>query len=154
MISKRRAVMFLATGGYVGRIPIIPGTFGTLVGIPVAFIFSTMPWTLALPANIVLIFVAVWAARGAERELGVKDPGSIVIDEICGYCVTMLGIHFSLASCIAGFFLFRMLDIIKPPPARQIDRRLKGGWGVVMDDVVAGIMANLIMRVGVLIFSQ
>jgi phosphatidylglycerophosphatase A len=152
MISKQQVVMFLATGGNVGRIPIVPGTFGSLVGIPFAYLFSFMSLPAALSANVLLMLLAVWAAQGAERELGAKDPGAIVIDEISGFCFTMLAIPFTLMTCCAGFILFRILDIIKPPPARQIDRRLKGGWGVVMDDVVAGIMGNILLRLALHFF--
>ena len=148
MISKQQVVMFVATGGNVGRIPIVPGTFGSLVGIPFAYLFSLMTFPAALTANVLLMVLAVWVARGAERALGTKDPGAIVIDEISGFCFTMLAIPFTVMTCFAGFVLFRILDIIKLPPARQIDQRLKGGWGVVLDDVVAGIMGNILLRLG------
>lgn len=146
MISKRQAVLLLATGGYVGYVPVASGTFGSLVGIPFVFIFSMMPTVLAALAVLAVILIAVWAAHEVEQLLNAKDPGCIVIDEIAGMGVTMLAVPFTLATCIAGFVLFRIFDVIKPPPARQMERRLKGGWGVVMDDVVAGVMANLVLR--------
>jgi phosphatidylglycerophosphatase A len=148
MIFKRHAVYFLATGGYVGRIPLASGTFGTLVGIPIVFLFSLMPLTLAAIATVAIILIAVLTAHEVERWLDEKDPGCIVIDEIAGFCVAMLGIPFNAVNCAAGFFLFRLFDVIKPPPARQVEKHLKGGWGVVMDDVVAGIMAHLVLRLG------
>lgn len=148
MIFKRHAVMLLATGGYVGYIPIASGTFGSLVGIPLVFIFSMMPTAWAALAVLALILIAVWAAREVERQMKAKDPGCIVIDEIAGMCVTMLTIPFNPATCAAGFILFRIFDVIKPPPAKWMERRLKGGWGVVMDDVAAGIMAHLLLRFG------
>jgi phosphatidylglycerophosphatase A len=147
MISKRQAVLLLATGGYVGYVPVASGTFGSLVGIPLVFVFSMMPSSLAAVAVLIVFLIAVWAAHEVERLLNAKDPGCIVIDEIAGMCVTMLAVPFTLTSCAAGFVLFRFFDVIKPPPARQMERKLKGGWGVVMDDVVAGIMANIVLRI-------
>ncbi len=152
MILKPNAVMFLATGGNVGRIPVASGTFGSLVGLPIVYIFSWMDWTIAAIGTAVLIFFSVWVAHLAEQQLKAKDPGCIVIDEIAGMCVTMLGIPLTLSTGAAGFFLFRLFDVIKPPPARQMEKRLKGGWGVVMDDVAAGVMANIVLRIGLWLF--
>ena len=152
MILKPNAVMFLATGGNVGRIPVASGTFGSLVGLPIVYIFSWMDWTIAAIGTVVLIFFSVWVAHLAEQQLKAKDPGCIVIDEIAGMCVTMLGIPLTLSTGAAGFFLFRLFDVIKPPPARQMEKRLKGGWGVVMDDVAAGVMANIVLRIGLWLF--
>ena len=146
---KPNAVMFLATGGHVGRIPVASGTFGSLVGFPLVILFSMTRWPVALCLNMMLILLAVWVAHQAERLLRKKDPGCIVIDEIAGMCVTMLAIPLTITTGLAGFFLFRFYDIIKPPPARQMEKRLTGGWGVVMDDVIAGIMANLSLRIGI-----
>ena len=149
MISKPNAVMFLATGGYVGYAPFAPGTFGTMVGLPIVYLLSKAHWALALILVVAFVFGAVWVAHSAESALKAKDPGCIVIDEIAGMCVTMLFIPLTLATGIAGFFLFRLFDVIKPPPVRQVERKLHGGWGVVMDDVVAGIMANIVLRLGI-----
>jgi phosphatidylglycerophosphatase A len=148
MIFRRHAVMFLATGGLVGRIPIAPGTFGSLIGIPIVYALNELNWRTALIALVLIVLGAVWVAQAAERLLDAKDPGCIVIDEIAGMCVTLLGLPLNLYTVAAGFFLFRLLDVIKPPPIRQIERRLAGGWGVVMDDVAAGAAAHLILWVG------
>jgi len=152
MILKPKAVMFLATGAHVGRISFAPGTFGSLVALPIVYLFSLADWPLAVILTVILILLSVWVAHLAEQQLKAKDPGCIVIDEIAGMCVTMLGIPLTLTTGIAGFFLFRVFDILKPPPARQMERILQGGWGVVMDDVAAGIMANIVLRVGLLLF--
>ncbi len=143
--------MFLATGAHVGRIPFAPGTFGSLVGLPIAYLFSLAHWPLAVILTAILILLSVRVAHLAEQQLKAKDPGCIVIDEIAGMCVTLLGIPLTLTACVAGFFLFRIFDILKPPPARQMERLLQGGWGVVMDDVTAGIMANIVLRIGLLL---
>ena len=140
--------MFLATGAYVGRIPFASGTFGSLVGLPIVYLLSLVDWRLAAILTAVLILFSVRVADLAEKQLKAKDPGCIVIDEIAGMCVAMLAIPLTLTTGIAGFFLFRIFDIIKPPPARQMETILNGGWGVVMDDVVAGIMANIVLRIG------
>ena len=151
MILNPKAVMFLATGAYVGHIPFAPGTFGSLVGFPFIYLFSRADWPLAVILTAILILFAVWVANLAERQLKAKDPGCIVIDEIAGMCVTMLGVPLTLTTGLAGFFLFRVFDVIKPPPARQMEKILHGGWGVVMDDVVAGIMANILLHIGILL---
>ncbi len=153
MISKPNAVMFLATGGYVGYAPFASGTFGSLVGLPIVFLLSKTSWAPALFLVVALILGAVWVAHQAERALKAKDPGCIVIDEIAGMCVTMLFIPLTLTTGLAGFFLFRLFDVIKPPPVRQMERGLHGGWGVVMDDVAAGVMANIVLRLGIWVLA-
>jgi len=148
MLFRRHVVMCLATGCYVGRVPIAPGTLGSLVGILVAWGLSFLTWPLAVAATLGLMLAAVWISKEAERQLDRKDPGCIVIDEIVGQCITLLCLPLTLGTCAAGFFLFRLFDIAKPPPARYLERRLGGGWGVVMDDVAAGIMAHIVLRLG------
>ena len=141
--------MFLATGAHVGRIPFASGTFGSLVALPIVFLLSRTDWAVAFILTVILVLFSVRVAHLAERQLKIKDPGCIVIDEIAGMCVTMLAIPLTFTTGLAGFILFRFFDVIKPPPARQMERRLQGGWGVVMDDVVAGIMANVLLRIWV-----
>jgi phosphatidylglycerophosphatase A len=153
MIFKPKAVMFLATGAHVGRIPFASGTFGSLVGLPLVYLFSKTGWFVSSILTVMLILFSVRVAGLAEQQLKAKDPGCIVIDEIAGMCVTMLGLPMTPVTALAGFFLFRIFDVIKPPPARQIEKRLPGGWGVVMDDVAAGVMANIVLRLGIGLFS-
>ncbi len=141
--------MILATGGYAGRFPFAPGTVGSLVGIPIIYVLSKLGLAATSIATILLIAIAIWSAGEAERQLKTKDPGCIVIDEIAGMVITLLGLPFTMATAVAGFFLFRIFDVIKPPPARQLDRNLGGGWGIVMDDIAAGIMANIALRLGI-----
>jgi len=148
MLSRRRVVIFLATGGYIGRVPMAPGTFGSLAGLPLAFILSTVSWSWSLAIMLAFILVAVWSAGDAARQIGAKDPGCIVIDEIAGMAVALLGMPFTPVNCLAGFILFRFFDILKPPPVRQLDRNLGGGWGIVLDDIAAGILANTVLRIG------
>jgi phosphatidylglycerophosphatase A len=153
MILKPGAVMFLATGGNVGRIPVASGTFGSLVGLPIVYVLSLTDWTIAALLTVALILFSVWVTHRAEQILEAKDPGCIVIDEIAGMCVTLLASPLTFTTGAAGFFLFRLFDVTKPPPARQMEQYLSGGWGVVMDDVVAGIMANIVLRIGLMLIA-
>jgi phosphatidylglycerophosphatase A len=146
MNFKRHAVMFLATGGYIGRITLAPGSFGSLVGIPFVYLLARLPLSMAVIAVVFLIAGAVWVADESEKALEVHDPGCIVIDEIAGMCVAMLGLPFTPGYVAGGYVIFRILDIVKPPPARQVDQRLGGGMGIVMDDVIAGFMTNILLH--------
>lgn len=150
MLFRRHVIMCLATGCYLGRIPVAPGTWGSLLGIPLAYGLSFLPWQLMIPMTLLAILIAVWIAHIAERQLKRKDPGSIVIDEIVGQSIALLCIPLSFGTCAAGFILFRLFDIAKPPPARYLERRFDGGWGVVLDDVAAGIMAQIVLRLGLI----
>jgi len=92
--------------------------------------------------------LAVWVAHEAERIIGGGDPGSIVIDEMAGILIAGAGLPFNALHAVAVFVLFRLFDILKPFPVGWLDRRLKGGIGIVMDDLAAGILANLVIRSG------
>jgi phosphatidylglycerophosphatase A len=140
-------VRFLATGFYVGRIPFAPGTFGTLVAVPLAFLLGQAPPLVSMVVTVAAVFVSVYISELNERESGQHDQGEVVIDEIVGYLVTMLWLPPKWQFLLAGFVLFRFFDILKPYPIRAIDQRMKGGMGVVMDDVAAGIVANLILQI-------
>jgi phosphatidylglycerophosphatase A len=154
MNFRDRAVVSLATGFSVGRVPRAPGTFGTLLGIPICYALSGIG--VGATALIVgaLILFAVWVAGRAERLLGQKDAACIVIDEIAGMVVALAGMSATPFNLAAGFIAFRAFDIIKPFPARQIDRQMAGGWGTVLDDVVAGAYANISLRVLSFFFQE
>jgi phosphatidylglycerophosphatase A len=140
-----KTAVFLGTVCYIGKIPFAPGTFGSLPGLLFAFYISGAPFPVA--AGIVLAFVAV-AIRisgKAEEALGRKDPPSVVIDETAGMTVSLLGLPLDFFSGAAGFILFRALDILKPWPIRKFER-IPGGSGIVFDDLIAGVMTNLILR--------
>ena len=124
-----------------------PGTWGTLAGIPLYLALSLLPlWAYAL-ALIPVIWGAIYAAGRAEIIYDSHDDRRIVIDEVAGYAVTMLGTAPSVFSVILGFFVFRAFDIFKPWPCRDIDRRMPGGAGVVLDDVAAGVYGVILMLV-------
>ena len=146
MNIKEKTVLFFATVGYIGKIPFAPGTFGSVAGLAICFFLSHVSVSLGALFAIALILAAVWVSEHAERILGEKDPGCIVIDEVAGMVVTMIGLPFNALTVITGFVLFRLLDIIKPQPVRMVQESLAGGGGVVMDDVAAGIIGNLLLR--------
>lgn len=142
---KTAAAKFIASVGYSGYSPFAPGTAGTLASIPIYLLLFWAGWTVYIAALIALFFIGVWAANIGEEVWGKKDPGQVVIDETAGYLITMLFVPLSVFSVIAGFFLFRIADIIKPPPARQFDA-MSGGWGIMLDDVAAGAYALAAMQ--------
>ena len=146
MHSTDRAVLFFSTGAYTGYLPYAPGTFGSMVGIALCYLLSGIHALAAVFFTIALIFFAVWTADLSEKILAQKDPGCIVIDEIAGQVVALLGLPFDLFTVAMGFVVFRVIDIIKPFPIRAVERHIPGGAGVVMDDIVAGVFTNAILR--------
>jgi len=147
MNFREKAILFLATGFYVGNIPPAPGTLGSLIGLALCFLLAGIQLPPAIILAVLFIGFAVWIAHAAEKTLKKKDPGCIVIDEVAGMVVTLIGLPFNLTTAGSGFIIFRILDILKPFPIRTLDKRLPGGIGIVADDVVAGIFANIILRV-------
>jgi phosphatidylglycerophosphatase A len=146
MFFREKAAVFLATGFYVGTIPFAPGTFGSLIGLPLCYLLAKLQLTAAIIAALLLIGLAIWISNAAEKTLKRKDPGCIVVDEMAGMAVTLIGLPFNLTTVVTGFILFRILDILKPFPIRVLDKRLSGGLGIVADDVAAGIFSNIIIR--------
>ncbi|MDD2390321.1 MAG: phosphatidylglycerophosphatase A [Desulfobacterales bacterium] len=146
MNYKDKWVVFFATGGYIGKIPFAPGTFGTLPGVLICYVMSCMGIPAAVGIAVLLTIVSIWISERAEFLLNQKDPGCIVIDEIAGMAITLLGLPFNALTVVAGFVLFRLFDILKPWPVGYLDRNLSGGTGIVLDDVAAGILANIVIR--------
>lgn len=151
MNFREKTVTIFATGFFIGNMPVAPGTFGTVLGLPLCFLMSGLDLSFAVLLSITFVLFAIWIAHDAEIILKKKDPGCIVIDEIAGIVVTFLGLPFNIKTVLAGFLIFRLFDIFKPFPIRYLERKLSGGAGVVLDDVAAGIYSNLSLRV-VLIF--
>src|SRR5689334_10871235 len=120
-------IRFLATGFSIGLIPIAPGTFGTLLALPLAWLASRLLPEWNMVATALFVFVAIGIASKNEQEAGTHDAGEVVIDEIAGFLVTMLWLPVTWQAYVAGFVLFRCLDILKPFPISLIDQRLKGG---------------------------
>jgi phosphatidylglycerophosphatase A len=143
-------IKFLASGAYAGYLPVAPGTFGSIEGLLLGWLLSgviaqrSIPLALALFA---LMFAGgCWLAGHAERLFGRHDSSRIVIDELLGMAAAMFLIPMRWPWIIAAFGLFRLFDILKPFPAGLIDRRMRGGKAVMLDDLVAGIYANLILQ--------
>lgn len=147
MNFKQKSVMFLATGCYIGNISFAPGTFGSVLGLSLCFFLSKIDFSIAVLLTLIFILCAIWIAHEAEKILEAEDPGCIVIDEIAGIILTLSGLPFNITSVTVGFLVFRALDIWKPYPIRLLENKFSGGIGIVLDDVAAGILSNLILRV-------
>jgi phosphatidylglycerophosphatase A len=137
-----RVALTLATWFGAGLSPKAPGTVGTLAALPLAWWAGQGSLTTQFVALAVTLAVAVPAAHAAGRWFGVVDAKQIVIDEVAGMLVTMLGVPVSWGTLLVGFALFRLFDISKPWPASYFDRKVKNGFGVVFDDVMAGLYAR------------
>ena len=142
----KHLAVFLASVGYVGFFPVAPGTAGSLAALA---LYAFVRW-VDVPAFelgiIVAVFViGVWAASGTEAALGRKDPGVVVIDEVLGMLITLALLPLSLTGIALGFLFFRVLDVVKPYPAAQLEH-LHGGLGIMADDAVAGLYAHLALR--------
>jgi phosphatidylglycerophosphatase A len=140
---KKSIITFLATGTYTGYIPVMPGTFGTLWGVPLAFLSSKMGAMSQAALTIGVFFASIYIAGEECGRRGEKDPSSIVIDEVAGYLTAFFLLPFTAFNAILVFILFRFFDILKPYPIGLVDRRVGGGTGVVLDDILAGAYAGI-----------
>jgi phosphatidylglycerophosphatase A len=146
----RVLILFLATGAYSGYAPVASGTVGSIAALPLIYLFVQL-WrispVLQMGTLILTIVGACWVAGVAEQYLGEHDSGKIVIDEIVGFLTATAFLDLTRMHLAFAFFLFRLFDILKPPPARYFDEKVPGGPGVVLDDVFAGIYANILVRI-------
>lgn len=143
----RRLVHLAAAGFGVGRAPVAPGTFGTLVAVPI-YLLLRETGTIAYVVVVIALFaLGVWLCSVTEQDLGTQDAPSIVWDEIVGYLVTMIAAPRGGEWVVAGFLLFRLFDIAKPFPIYLLERRIGGGLGIMLDDALAGIYALLVLQV-------
>ena len=149
-----RLAVFVATVAYCGYFPVAPGTAGSAAGL---LFYLIVGWTRSAVVEAALIGVlfaaGVWAGTIAERYFGGIDPGPIVLDEVVGMLITLAFIPVSLAGAIAGFFLFRLFDVLKPVPAGRLER-LHGGLGVMADDAMAAVYANISLRLAIWIAPE
>jgi phosphatidylglycerophosphatase A len=142
----RRLTLFLATWGGAGYLPLAPGTWGSLAALPLWWALSlTGPLGYGLGAAAILA-LALWAAGPAQDYLGAEDHGAIVIDEVAGQLITLAGMAVIWQNALAGFLVFRLLDIFKPWPIRWLSRGPSGSLEVVIDDVMAGVMARVVLE--------
>jgi phosphatidylglycerophosphatase A len=146
IIVWQHPAYFIAFGFGSGLLPIFPGTWGTVAAIPLYLLLVGQSTQLYLAIVIIAFVSGIWITQIVSQELGEHDYGGIVWDEIVGYLVTMLYVPFGWQWLAAGFVLFRVFDIWKPQPIRYIDQRVTGGFGIMLDDVLAAVPAWLIMQ--------
>ena len=142
-----RLGVFVATCGYLGYVPIAPGTFGSAAGLAVFLaVRSTGSVTVELGTIVVLFAIGIWSGTVAEHHFGGVDPGPIVLDEVVGMLITLALLPpVTLTGAIVGFLVFRVLDVVKPWPSGGFEK-LPGGLGVMADDGMAAVYGNLVMR--------
>ncbi len=143
---KNRLILAAATGFGLGLSPKAPGTFGTLAALPLIWGTAFLPPAVSRFLLICFILAAVFVADQAEKILGQKDPGAIVIDEMAGYWVAMCLVPVTGITLGVGFVAFRCFDIFKSPPVRYFEKKFSGGAGVVLDDIMAGVLAALVVK--------
>jgi phosphatidylglycerophosphatase A len=141
----------VATAFGSGYSPFAPGTAGSAVGLLLFWPLAGLAWRWQLVAVAVLFLVGALAAGRVAGKLGLEDPGLVVVDEVAGQWLTLAALPFNPATAVLGFLAFRAMDIVKPWPARDLER-LHGGWGIMADDLAAGVYAHLLLRVGLLVW--
>jgi phosphatidylglycerophosphatase A len=146
-------IHFLAFGFGSGLAPKAPGTVGTLVAVPIYLLLAHANIWIYAGVVVVSFFAGIWLCGKSAEALGVHDHGGIVWDEFVGYWITMFMAPVGWMWMILGFLLFRLLDILKPWPIKYIDKQVKGGLGIMLDDVLAGIMAALCIQALVVLFT-
>jgi phosphatidylglycerophosphatase A len=140
-----RLAVWIATSGPAGYAPIAPGTFGSLVGVAIYLLIARWSLPAQIAAALVISAVGLWASTLAARHFDRSDPSQVVVDEVAGQVVTLIGLGSGAATLTLGFLLFRALDIIKPWPANRLER-LHGGRGIMADDLMAAIYGQILLR--------
>ncbi len=143
----RNPVHFLAFGFGSGAFPKAPGTAGTVVGVGIYLLLPPMSWIVYLLFLLATFCFGVWICDRTSRDIGVHDHGGIVWDEFVGYWITMFLAPSGWLWALAGFVLFRLFDIFKPWPIKWLDNNVRGGFGIMIDDVLAGIMSLVCIQV-------
>jgi len=137
----RNPIHFLAFGLGSGAVPKAPGTFGTLAAIPIWMLFADLSLGYYLALVVASFLLGVWLCGRTSSDLGFHDHGGIVWDEFVGLWITYLALPEGVSWVVIGFVLFRLFDILKPWPIGWVDKRVSGGLGIMLDDVLAGIMS-------------
>ena len=139
----------IATVGGIGFFPVASGTVGT---VPAALLVWLVPmsWPVYVAVTIAITIAGIIASSEVEAVMGKKDPGCIVVDEFAGYMVAMAFLPPTTVNVIAAFFIFRFFDVVKPPPIRSLER-FKGGFGVMVDDLAAGLATNIVIQLWILL---
>ncbi len=143
--TKQLFARLIAQGFGVGLAPWMPGTFGTLAAIPLYLLLQPLDQGLYLLLTLLFFGLGVWACRVTSDAMGVHDHPSLVWDEVVGYLITMAWAPAGWGWVLLGFVLFRLFDIWKPWPIRWLDRRVEGGFGIMIDDVLAGVYAAIVL---------
>ena len=141
-----KVALLLSTWFGTGLLPGIPGTFGSAGAIPLYVLLDSLGPGYQMLSFLILGGVAIWASHRTLYILGSVDPPEIVIDEVAGFILTVMFLPFTWLTLAAGFFLFRFFDILKPPPIKTIEKKVRGSFGVVLDDLLAGVYAHLLLR--------
>ncbi|TVQ67801.1 MAG: phosphatidylglycerophosphatase A [Oceanospirillales bacterium] len=150
----RNPVHFAAFGFGSGAAPVAPGTFGTLAALPIwLFVFAPLSTDAYLLTLIVATIVGVWICDQTSADIGVHDHGGIVWDEFVGLWIALFAVPMHWFWILLGFALFRLFDIWKPWPIGWADRRVSGGLGIMLDDVIAGVYALVVLQILVYLFS-
>ena len=139
-----RIAVWIATLGPVGHIKYAPGTFGSLCAMPLVFLTRHQP-SLLFALFLLINLIGIWSSGVAAQQMKVHDPSNVVIDEVCGILMTFLFIPISWYSVGIGFVCFRFFDVMKPPPIRFLEKA-PGGIGIVLDDLGAGLFANILLQ--------
>jgi phosphatidylglycerophosphatase A len=143
----------VATGFGAGYSPIAPGTAGSLVGLLLYWPLRELPAVFQVGVLALAFLVGTAAATRVSHRVGIEDPGIVVVDEVVGMWASLLFLPFTVGTAALGFVLFRILDVVKPYPARDLEG-LPGGWGIMSDDLMAGVYANLLLRVALFVWPQ
>ncbi|ASK70090.1 phosphatidylglycerophosphatase A [Shewanella bicestrii] len=146
-LSLKNPVHFLALGFGSGLAAKAPGTFGTLAAVPLYLLLAQLPLSWYLVVTLVCVLAGIYICDKAAKDMGVHDHGAIVWDEVAGLLITMIAAPAGVLWLVVGFVLFRLFDIIKPWPIRWLDAKVEGGFGIMIDDVLAGIFALIGVQV-------
>ena len=146
-LSLKNPIHFLALGFGSGLAPKAPGTFGTLAALPLYFLMMHLSLPVFIALTLVITIVGFWICDIAAKDMQVHDHGAIVWDEVAGMLITMIAAPVGLLPLIVGFVLFRFFDIIKPWPIKLLDRHVKDGFGIMIDNVLAGVFAAICLQV-------
>jgi phosphatidylglycerophosphatase A len=149
-----RLFMFIASGAYSGYLPKAPGTWGSMLGVGLWFGLRRIELMPYVGVVAVLFIIGTICAGAAEKILDRGDPGIVVIDEIVGQLIALAAAPYHPAAALAGFLLFRVFDILKPFPVGWLDNHIHGGFGIMLDDIVAGLYALLVLQIGWRIFTS
>ena len=151
-ISMKNPVHFLALGFGSGLIPFMPGTFGSAAALPLLILSANMPVLVFIAFTVFASIFGIYLCGKTADDMQVHDHGSIVWDEVAGMFITFLFVPITAPSLLAGFVLFRVFDILKPWPIGPIDKRLHGGTGIMLDDIVAGAMACACLHIMMIVW--